>query len=81
MIIHEAEDFEIKYGLQNLGRFIVQSVEPYQVDLKTEFEAAGYDIYKMVYDLLERGIIDYYNPNYNVVVSLFDDAVAITKND
>ena len=77
MIFYEAEDFEIyEYG-RRIGRFIVQSVEPYEVDIEAELRkdmCASVTIGR----LLESGIISYYDPNYTVEISMFDDEITIS---
>ena len=80
MIIFEAEDFELYYGGRSVGRYMVNSIEPYEVDIKKEYKKHNNDVYEMRDALLESGIIVEYKPNFTVEVSLFDDRVDITDN-
>lgn len=79
-IFEEAEDFEIIWGSRNLGRFMVNSVEPYEVNITEELELSGGDPYAMIDSLIESGRIITYSPNYSVEISMFDNSISIKEN-
>ena len=81
MILEEADDFEIVWGARNLGRYMVNSQEPFKIDLVEEFNKAEKDPYKMIDNLLKSGIIIEYKPNYLVEIGMFDDNIEITRFD
>jgi len=80
MKFSEAEDFTLHWGTRFIGRFIVASVEPYYVDIEEEYKK-HYNVYRMIEDLEERGIIEYYKPNFEVSINMFDDNIEVKRNE
>ena len=79
-IFYEAEDFElVSHGDHSYGRFMVESVEPYQLDIVEELKKDNNIPYDTMMRLLKEGIISRYKPDYTVTVNLFDE-VEIVKN-
>lgn len=76
-LIDEAEDFEVFHLGELVGRFMVQSVDPYVFDFEKEWvEFMEENPTKTVVDFLQynvhKGIIKPYIPNHTVVVDYFD---------
>ena len=77
MIFEEGEDFEISFGGGITGRYIVESVAPWEVDLNKELN--GDDPYAEIKNVLARlvaeGRISKFEPDYKISINLFDDVI------
>lgn len=80
MTFNEAEDFEIVSTSGHVyGRYMVNSQEPYEVDIEKELKKDNWVPFDTIQRLLDEGIIIEYRPNYTVTLSLFDE-VKIEQN-
>jgi len=77
-IINEAEDFEIWDGYERIGRYMVNSQEPYELNIVEIINRFGGDPVLAINYLLKTEMIVEYEPDYKVHVSLFGN-VEITK--
>lgn len=71
MIMYEAEDFEVFWRDRSLGRFMVNSKEPFEVDTKV-FEH-DIDPREILSNYLESGRIIRFEPDFTITIGIFGD--------